>query len=33
MRIPSVVPLPSAGSYLIAGLGALAALKRRRKAA
>lgn len=30
---PSAVPLPSAGWCLIAGLGSLAALKRRRKAA
>ncbi|MCU0907112.1 MAG: VPLPA-CTERM sorting domain-containing protein [Rhodobacteraceae bacterium] len=30
---PSVIPLPAAGWGLIAGLGALAALKRRRKAA
>jgi len=30
---PSVVPLPAAGWALLAGIGALAAVKRRRKAA
>jgi hypothetical protein len=30
---PSVVPLPAAGWMLFAGLGGLAAMKRRRKAA
>jgi hypothetical protein len=30
---PNVVPLPAAGWMLLAGLGGIAAMKRRRKAA